>query len=48
MAEVRSLGEQFSGVAINLKRMEKRRCPHHKPISAADCLTEIIGEPFYI
>ncbi|KAJ3050349.1 Small subunit processome component [Rhizophlyctis rosea] len=42
-AELRKLGSDFSGAAINAKRFEKRRCTHTPAISAADCLREIIG-----
>ncbi|KAI9197054.1 Fcf1-domain-containing protein [Polychytrium aggregatum] len=43
IAELRSLGEEFMGAVIAAKRFEKRRCTHHQPIPAADCIGEIIG-----
>ncbi|KAI9100409.1 Fcf1-domain-containing protein [Phlyctochytrium arcticum] len=43
LAELRQLGPDFSGVAINAKRFELRRCNHRTPIPASDCIKDIIG-----
>ncbi|KAJ3045520.1 hypothetical protein HDV00_009175 [Rhizophlyctis rosea] len=43
-AELRKLGSDYTGAALNAKRFEKRRCTHQPAIAAADCLREIIGE----
>lgn len=45
VAEIRALGPDFAGTAIAVRRLEMRRCPHTgKPVDAATCLSEIIGQ----
>lgn len=42
-AELRSLGEDLSGVAVSARRMETRRCNHRPSVAGRQCIRDIIG-----
>lgn len=45
LAEARALGSDFGGTALELRRLEKRRCPHTgNPVDASECISSIIGK----
>ncbi|KAK3267437.1 hypothetical protein CYMTET_24002 [Cymbomonas tetramitiformis] len=44
LAELRSLGEDFTGTALAARRIETMRCNHLKPVSPSECLCSLVGE----
>ncbi|RIB18273.1 Fcf1-domain-containing protein, partial [Gigaspora rosea] len=43
LAEVKKQGKEGLQTELALKQFERRRCPHRKPVSSAECLASIIG-----
>ncbi|KAI9230606.1 MAG: Fcf1-domain-containing protein [Piptocephalis tieghemiana] len=44
LAELRKAGEDASGAALMVRRMERRRCQHHPPIPGSECIASIIAK----
>ncbi|RKP11465.1 Fcf1-domain-containing protein, partial [Piptocephalis cylindrospora] len=44
LAELRKAGEDASGAALMVKRMERRRCQHNPPIAGSECIASIIDK----
>ncbi|CAG8732097.1 11254_t:CDS:2 [Racocetra persica] len=43
LAEVKKQGKEGLETELALNQFERRRCPHRKPVSSAECLASIIG-----